>query len=105
MNKIIILITTGLIIFSAGGCKSFKKYFNPPPKKTVSKTAKQAPPLTPYQKRQLQLKKTVFSPTSDKGPKKTNLNSSLNSYEQKYLNEVYKEQDSEKKKKNVFKLF
>jgi hypothetical protein len=108
MNKLLILISGALIIFSLAGCKSFRTYFNPPPKKNDPEAelikAEREAKLTPHQKRQRQLKNTVFGLKPDKGATKTNLNSSLNSYEQQYLNEYYKEQDSEKKR-NVFKLF
>ncbi|MCF6174507.1 MAG: hypothetical protein L3J71_01935 [Victivallaceae bacterium] len=113
MNKLLILISGALIIVSLTSCKSFRTYFNPAPKKKNPEAelieaelieAEREAKLTPHQKRQRQLKNTVFGLKPDKGATKSNLNSSLNSYEQQYLNEYYKEQDS-KKKRNIFKLF
>lgn len=109
MNKIIILIIAGVIIISVSGCKGFRKYFNPPPKKVDPRAevlrAEREANMTPYQKRQRQLKQNTFSLKSDKKATRTNLGSSLNASEQQYLNEYYKKNDLKNENRGTFKLF
>lgn len=109
MNKVLILITVGLIILSVCGCKSFRKYFNPPPNeariaKIKNAQATKKAKLTPAQQRKRQLEQATFGLSPKNEPKKTFLNSSLNSYERQYINRQY-EKESHTKKRNVFKLF
>lgn len=109
MKKIIIVISTGLIIFATNGCNSFRKYFDPPPKKEDPKEellkAQKKANLTPRQKRQIQLKKNVFTLKSDSKKRKTIMGSSLNSYEESYINDYYKNNNPDSETRNTFKLF
>jgi hypothetical protein len=109
MNKITILVIAGLITISVSGCKGFRQYFNPPPKKPDPRAeilkAEREANLTPHQKRQRQLKQNVFSIKPDKKATRTSLGSSLNGTEQRYLNEYYKENDLKNQDRGTFKLF
>ncbi len=109
MNKFIIVIITGFIVFTTSGCQSFRNVFDPPPKvkdpKAEQLEAQRKANLTPHQKRQIELKKNVFRLKPKKGPRKTLMDSSLNSYEKAYLNDYYKENNPKSETRDTFKLF
>ena len=109
MNKFMIVTIASLIIFTTSGCQSFRKVFDPPPKvkdpRAEKLKAQKIANLTPHQKRQIELKKSVFKLKSDKKPRKTLMDSSLNSYEKNYLNDYYKQNNPESETRDTFKLF
>jgi len=105
MNKIITLLTV-IVLFAVSGCKSFKQYFNPPVKKQHHALAPKRA-LTPQEQRKKAMREKMYKPQKDNAPLKTNLGSSLNSYEKSYLNDYYKKHNPKKEnsKHNIFKFF